>query len=119
MNTIITVRTVKLSATGGASGNPVVFASATPRCAAPAGQRIRGDALGLGYLHHQCQPGGQRLLQRRPEVRRSFKVTATPQLAQVPVKGCVTPPTGLPLVGIRQVLQAPASPMRVSRCGCR
>lgn len=107
VNTIITVRTVKLSATGGASGNPVVFTSATPSVCRTGG--VNGSVatlLALGTCTINANQAGNGSYNAAPEVRRSFKVTATPQLAQVPVKGCVTPPTGLPLVGIRQVLQA-------------
>ena len=53
-----------LSATGGASGNLVVFASTTPGTCSV--ERHHGDDSARRLLHHQRQPGGKRRLRGGP-----------------------------------------------------
>ena len=104
-NTAITVRTVKLVAKGGASGNPVVFTSATPRICTTGGTHgSTATLVALGTCTINANQAGNGSYNAAPQVQRSFRVTATPQLTQLPLNSCVTAPGSIPLVGIRQLM---------------
>ncbi|MDQ1306158.1 MAG: LysM peptidoglycan-binding protein [Actinomycetota bacterium] len=124
-NTVLTAGPVRMAATGGGSGNPVVFTSATPgscTTGGPNGATVTLRAIGTCVIN--ANQAGNGSYNPAPQVRRSFRVTATPQLAQLPLAGCVTPPGAIPLAGLRQLMRPACvtnagQPVRVQVSGFR
>ena len=105
-NTLVTAGPVRLTATGGGSGNPVIFTSSTPGICTTGGSTGATVALrAIGTCVINANQAGNGSYNAAPQVRRSFRVTATPQLAQVPLRGCVTAPGVIPLVGLRKLMK--------------
>lgn len=97
---------VTLSATGGGSGNPVVFTSATPAVCTTGGPNGATVTLAKpGACTISADQAGNAAFLAAAQVQRVFQVAATTPIKQRPLDKCVVVPRQIPLRGKTKLMQ--------------
>jgi len=99
------VGSVAVSATGGGSGNPVVFTSASPGvCTTSGADGSTVTLVAAGTCTLSANQAGNATYSAAAQVQRSFQVTPGAPIRQRPLDNCVVVPRQIPLRGTTKLM---------------